>query len=273
MTQGSLTIEAGNARRTIDIAELWRFREVVYFLIWRDFKVRYRQTLLGVAWALIQPILICAVFTLIFTRIGNVPTRGVAYPVFVLAGLVPWHFFAFGVSAATSGMIINKDLVRQIFFPRAAIPLAAVLSGIGDLVIGLLLLVAAMIAFGVVPGIAVLALPLFILLGIVVTFAVGLILCGANVLYRDVGYIVPFALQLALFVSPIAYPSDVLPESWRLFYSLNPMVGVVDGMRWCLFGTPIAMLPFLISLGTTAVLLLLGTVFFRRVERILVDVL
>ena len=266
-------IESGNRRLGIDLSELWCFREVVYFLVWRDFKVRYRQTILGIAWAVLQPVLIAAAFTLIFTRIGKIPVGDIPYPLFVLSGLVPWNFFAYGVSAATSGMIVNEALVRYIYFPRVTIPLASVLSGLGDLLIGLILLIGALLVYGVLPSANVVALPAFLLLGIVVTFSVGAILCAANVPYRDVGYIVPFALQMALFVSPIAYPTQALGHGWRLLFSLNPMVAVLDGVRWSLFDTPIQPLSFAISIATTLALLVFGAVFFRRVERILVDVL
>lgn len=268
-----LIIEIRHRHRFVDLGELWTFREVVFFLVWRNFKVRYRQTILGVAWALLQPLLTVAVFTLIFSRLANVQSEGVAYPLFVLAGLVPWQFFSQGISAATMGMVTNQDLIRRVYFPRVAVPLSGILSGLVDLGIGLLLLTAAFLVYGHALQPSLLLLPFFLLLSVVGTLGVGLILSAANVQYRDVGYAVPFGLQIALFLSPIAYPSSVLPQGWRLLYSLNPMVGVVDGIRWSLFGTPIDPLSLVVSTCSALGVLVLGGFYFRHVERVLADVL
>lgn len=267
-----LVIEAGR-RKAIDLGELWRFREVVACLLWRDFKVRYRQTLLGVAWAVLQPALTVVVFTMIFSRLANVPSQGVAYPLFALTGLVPWYFFSNGVGTATIGMIANQELVRRVYFPRVAIPFTNVLSGIPDLLIGLLLVVGALAVYDVELAPRCLVLPVFLLLGVAAALGVGMIVSAANVQYRDVGYAIPFALQIALFLSPIAYPSSVLPAGWRLLYSLNPMVGVVDGVRWCLVGTPLHPGYLALSVLATAGTLALGALYFRNVERGLADVL
>lgn len=257
----------------IDLRELWAYREVVFFLVWRDFKVRYRQTAIGIAWAVIQPMLTVTIFTILFSRLARLPSDGVPYPLFALAGLVPWGFFSQGVTAATNGMMNNQDLVKRVYFPRLAIPLAAVFAGLADLLIGLLLLVGLILFYGQDIGGNVILLPLFLMLGMAAAIGIGLILSAANVRFRDVGHALPFALQIALLATPIAYPSSVLPEQWRMLYSLNPMVGVVDGVRWSLFGTPIVVESLLISITATAVALIGGAYYFRHNERSLADLL
>ena len=268
-----LVIEPRKSFGDLGLRELWAFREVVYFLVWRDLKVRYRQTLLGVAWALLQPLLTAFILTLLFSRLAHVATEGVPYPLFVLAGLTPWQFFVHGVSTATMGMVNNQDLVRRIYFPRLAIPLSAVLSGAADLVVGLVLVLAALVFYGWAPSINIVFAPAFLLLAVAATLGVGLILCAANVQYRDVGHVTPFGLQIALFASPIAYPSSVLPQAWRLLYGLNPMVGVVDGLRWSLFGSPLDPAALAVSIAAAAATLAIGALYLRRVERVLADVL
>jgi len=269
----TLVIEPSRRWRFLDIPELWAYREVVFFLVWRDFKVRYRQTAIGIAWAVIQPMLTVAIFTILFSRLARLPSDGIPYPLFALAGLVPWVFFSQGVTAATNGMMNNQDLVKRIYFPRLAIPLAAIFSGFADLLIGLLLLVLMILFYGQDIGLNILALPLFLALGTAAAIGIGLILSAANVRFRDVGHALPFALQIALLATPIAYPSSVLPEHWRLFYNLNPMVGVVDGVRWSLFGTPIVPEALLISIVTTLLALVGGAYYFRHNERSLADLL
>lgn len=268
-----LVIEPRTRGFGIDLGELLAYREVVYFLVWRDFKVRYRQTLLGIAWAIIQPILTVAIFTMLFSRLANLPSDGIPYPLFALAGLVPWAFFSQGAGAATTAMINNQDLVKRVYFPRLAIPLAAILSGLADLLIGLALMISLMFFYGQQIGWEIVLLPLFLLMAIAATVGIGLILSALNVRFRDVGHAVPFALQIALFASPIAYPTSVLPDHWRMLYSLNPMVGVVDGVRMSLFGTPMMTEAFLVSLASTLVALIGGILFFHRNERSLADLL
>jgi lipopolysaccharide transport system permease protein len=266
-------IEPRRGLRGIGLAELWRYREVLFFLVWRDFKVRYRQTALGVAWALLQPVLTAAVLTMLFSHMAQVPSDGVPYPLFVIAGLTAWQFFAHGVSTATMSMANNQDLVRRIYFPRLAIPLAAVLSGLIDLLVCLCLVFAALVIYGHPLAPSLFLLPLFLLLAVAATMGVGLILCAANVRYRDIGHATPFVLQIALFLSPIAYSSNALPEHWRLLYSLNPMVGVVDGLRWCFFGAPIDPAGLMVSIGATIGTLAVGALYFRSTERVLADIL
>lgn len=256
-----------------DIANLWRYREVVYLLIWRDFKVRYRQTVFGVAWALIQPLLTVAIFTMLFSRLVGLPSEDVPYPLWALAGFVPWAFFAQGVSAATNAMINNHDLVKRIYVPRLAIPLAAIFSGFVDLLIGWVLLGGFMIYYGQPIGWAAFALLLFVGQAIVVTFGMGLLLSAANARFRDVGHAVPFMLQIALLATPVGYASSVIPDGWRLIYSLNPMAGVIDGVRMALFGAPLMLDTYLVSLAVTVFMLIVGVLYFNYTERSLADIL
>ncbi|WP_082483870.1 ABC transporter permease [Rubellimicrobium mesophilum] len=227
----------------------------------------------GCAWALLQPLLTATVLTLIFARLAGVATDGVPYPLFVLAGLIPWQFFSHGVSTAATSFVTNQELVRRVYFPRLALPLAAVLSGLIELLVHLPLLVAVLIFYDWVPSVRLLLVWAPLLLGLAATLGVGLILCAANAQYRDVGHALPFALQFALFASPIAYPSSALPGGWRMIYSLNPMVGVVDGLRWSLFGTAIHAPSFAISVASTFVALGMGAVYLRHTERSLADIL
>lgn len=269
----TLVIQPRKSWWSVDLGELWRYREVVYFLIWRDFKVRYRQTVLGVAWAIIQPLLTVMIFTLVFGRLAGVSSGAIPYPLFALAGFVPWAFFSFGVGSATGSMISNQDLVKRIYFPRLAIPLAAVLSGCADLLIGLLLLAGCMLFYAQPVGGAMVLLPLFLVQAIAATIGIGLILSSANARFRDIGYAVPFALQVALLATPIAYPSSAVPEKWQMLYHLNPMAGAIDGVRLALFGMPIDTGACLVSAGVTLLTLVGGIFYFHRNERSLADIL
>jgi lipopolysaccharide transport system permease protein len=243
------------------------------FLVWRDFKVRYRQTILGISWAVLQPVLTTAVLTMVFAKIADVETRGVPYALFALAGLVPWQFFASGVNTATNGLIANQDLLRRIYLPRIAIPISNVLAGTADLFVATALLIVASLILQVEPSVRWFTIPIFLSLTFASALGIGTILASLNVLFRDVGYAVPFGLQIALFLSPIAYPSELIPGYLRLIYSLNPMVGIVDGMRWALFETPLDLLSMLVSGGATLISLIVGGFTFRSVERVLADVL
>jgi len=266
-------IQARDSWWSVDLGELWRYREVVYFLVWRDFKVRYRQTALGVAWAIIQPLLTVAIFTLVFARLAGVSSGGIPYPLFALAGFVPWAFFSYGAGSATGSMISNQDLVKRIYFPRLAIPLAAVLSGGMDLLIGLVLLLAFVLFYAQPVGWGVMLLPIFLAQAIIATIGIGLVLSSANARFRDIGHTVPFALQVGLLATPIAYPSGAVPEQWQMVYHLNPMAGVIDGMRLALFGLPVRLDACLVSAGVGLLALIGGALYFHRNERSLADIL
>ena len=269
-----VVVEPHRGWATLGLRELWVYRELLYFLVWRDVKVRYKQTALGASWAIIQPLFTMLVFSLFFGRLANVPSDGVPYPLFSLAALVPWTFFANGLTQAANSVVGSEELVTKIYFPRLAIPMAAVLSGLVDLAISLVVLLAAMAWYGVVPGPRALWLVPLVVLAIAASIGVGLWLSALNVRYRDVRYAVPFLVQAWLFSTPIAYPSSLLAEPWRTLYGVNPMVGVVEGFRWALFGTAVAPGPVvLVSCATTLVVLLGGALYFRRLEQTFADVI
>ncbi len=253
--------------------ELWKFRELLYFLVLRDLKVRYKQTALGAAWAMIQPFLTMLVFSLFFGRLAHVPSDGLPYPLFAFTGLVPWTFFANTLAQSSNSLIGSQHLITKVYFPRLVIPISSVLSGILDFTIAFLLLIGMVLYYGIVPGIACLTLPLFFLLALITALGTGLWLSALNVEFRDVRYIVPFLIQFWLFSTPVAYPSSLLSEPWRTIYGLNPMVGVVEGFRWALLkttNTPDAAL--IVSAIAAMVLLITGALYFRRMERTFADV-
>jgi lipopolysaccharide transport system permease protein len=264
----------------VNLLDVWRYRELVYFLIWRDIKVRYKQTALGAAWAIIQPFFTMVVFTIFFGRLAGVPSDGVPYPIFSFAGLLPWGLFSKALSDAGRSMIANRSMITKVYFPRLVIPLASVLSGLVDFGIGFLVLIGMMVYYNYMPGsetqitptLAILTLPVFVLLALVTALGVGLWLSALNVIYRDINYILPFLTQFWLFVTPIAYPSSIVPEQWRWLYAINPMTGVVEGFRWALLGVDTAPGPMLAVSSIIAVLLLVsGLFYFRRMERTFAD--
>ena len=267
-------IGGAHRRRAIDFGELWAYRELVYFLTWRDIKVRYKQTALGVGWAVLQPLLTMLVFSLFFGRLAAVPSDGVPYPIFSFAALVPWSFFAYGLTQAANSVVLNQQLVTKVYFPRLAIPLATVLSGAIDFVIAFVVLLGFMLWYGMAPTINVLWLPFLLLLAFTAALGVGVWLAALNVLYRDVRYFIPFLTQFWLFATPIAYPSSLLPEPWRTLYGINPMVGVVEGFRWALLGTDTAPGPIIAVSAVASVLILAaGSFYFRRMESTFADVI
>jgi lipopolysaccharide transport system permease protein len=256
----------------VRIHELWEYRELLYFLIWRDIKVRYKQTILGGLWAIIQPFTTMVVFSLFFGKLGKIPSDNIPYPIFCYAALVPWTFFANGLTQSSDSLIGNANLIRKVYFPRLTIPIAAVLSGIVDFGLAFIVLLGMMLYYGVVPGFNLLWLPLFLLLTLVCSLGIGLWLSALNLKYRDVRYVVPFLTQLWLFVTPIAYPSSMLPARWQLVYGLNPMAGVVKGFRWALLGNTPAPGPIIIVSSLASLLILIGGVFyFRNMERTFAD--
>jgi lipopolysaccharide transport system permease protein len=257
----------------LKLGELWEYRELLFFLTWREVKVRYKQTALGAAWAIIQPLFTMLVFSLFFGRLAKIPSDGIPYPLFSLAGLIPWTFFANGLTLSSNSLVSSANLISKVYFPRLTIPLSAVLSGAVDFAISLFLLVGMMAFYRLVPSVRCVYLPLFVLLGFVTALGVGLWLSALNVEYRDVRYTVPFLTQFWLFATPIAYPASLLHGPWRTVYGLNPMVGVVEGFRWALLGTNTAPGPSISASSFAAVLILVGGVFyFRRMEKTFADI-
>ena len=256
-----------------NVRELWTYRELLFFLAWRALKVRYKQTLIGAAWAVLQPVLAMVVFTVIFGMLLEVPSDGTPYPVFAYAALLPWGFFAAAVTQSSNSLVYDANVISKVYFPRLTVPVAAVLAPAVDFLLAFVVLLALLIVYGIVPGIGILALPLYTLLALLAALSIGIWLSALNVKYRDVGYVVPFLLQIWLFVTPVAYSSSIVPEEWRALYGLNPMAGVIDGFRWALFteGSP-PITTTLTSAAVVAVLLVSGLVHFRRTESQFADV-
>jgi lipopolysaccharide transport system permease protein len=257
----------------LKLGELWEYRELLYFLTWRDISVRYKQTALGMAWAVIQPVMTMVVFSLFFGKLAQIPSDGVPYPIFSLAALVPWTFFSNALTQSSNSLVANANIIRKVYFPRLAIPIAIVLSGVVDFVFAFVVLLAMVLYYGVMPGMNIIWLPLFLLLAFITALGVGLWCCAMNVQFRDVRYAVPFLVQLWMFATPIAYPSSLLSEPWRAVYGLNPMVGVVEGFRWTLLGTGPG--PDLVIVASTAVALTIlvgGMLYFQKMENTFADV-
>jgi lipopolysaccharide transport system permease protein len=268
----TLRIEASRGWIPLRLGDLWEYRELLYFLVWRDIKVRYKQTALGAIWAIIQPFTTMVVFSLFFGKLAKIPSDNIPYPIFCYAALVPWTFFANGLTQSSESLVGNANLIRKVYFPRLTIPVAAVLSGIVDFGLAFVVLLGMMLYYGIVPTANVVWLPLFLLLALVSSLGIGLWLSALNLKYRDVRYVVPFLTQIWLFVTPIAYPSTLLPARWQLVYGLNPMAGVVRGFRWALLGTQTAPGPIVIVSALASLLILAGGVFyFRRMERTFAD--
>ena len=272
-TPPPILIAPSRGWRSLDLQELWSYRELLYFLTWRDITVRYKQTVLGAAWAILQPLLTMVVFSLFFGKLAGMPSDGLPYPLFSFAALVPWSFFASGLAQSSNSLVGSANLIRKVYFPRLVVPLASVLSGAVDFGLAFLVLLAMMAFYGVMPGIAILALPFFFLLAFITAVGAGLWLSALNVEFRDVRHVVPFLSQIWLFATPIAYPSSLIEGPWQILYGLNPMVGVVEGFRWALLGNGQApgVMVFVSSLA--AILLLASGAFtFRRMERTFADV-
>jgi len=268
-----IRIEPSSGWVSLKLRELWEYRELLYFLVWRDIKVRYKQTVLGAAWAIIQPFFTMVVFSVFFGKLAKIPSDGIPYPIFSYAALVPWTFFANGLKQASTGLVTHAGLIKKVYFPRLAIPIARVLAGTVDFVLAFIVLLGMMLAYGIVPTVNVLWLPLFLLLALVTSLGTALWLTAMNVQFRDVGYIVPFITQFWMYATPIAYPSSLLPEPWRTLYGVNPMVGVVEGFRWALLSTDTAPGPILVVSSLAALVLLIGGAFyFRRMEKTFADV-
>lgn len=257
---------------SLRLKELWAYRELLYFLTWRDVKVRYKQTALGAAWALIQPLATMVIFSLFFGRLAKVPSDGVPYPLFSLTGLVPWMFFSNGLSQSSNSLVGNSRLITKVYFPRLIIPMATVMAGVVDFAISFVLLLGMMVYYRVSPSWHMAYVPLFALLAFVTSLGVGLWFSAWNVQFRDVQYVIPFVAQFWMYATPIAYPSSLLKEPWRTVYGLNPMVGVVEGFRWTVLGTTTRPGPMLIASVVAAFALLIsGAFYFRRMEKTFAD--
>ena len=269
----SLIIRPTSGWVPLNLRNLWEYRELLYFLTWRDIKVRYKQTVLGVAWAVIQPLLMMVAFSIFFGRLAKVPSDGLPYPIFTFCALLPWQLFAHALTESSNSLVANQNLITKVYFPRLVIPVSAVLGGLVDFVFAFIVLLGMMLFYGVVPTSAVWTLPFFILLAVTTALAVGLWLSSMNVQYRDVRYTIPFITQFWLFISPVAYPTSLIPEPWRLMYSLNPMVGVVEGFRWALLGRSATPGPMLaVSIVAVIGVFVSGLFYFRRIERTIADV-
>jgi lipopolysaccharide transport system permease protein len=269
-----LVIEAGRTEQQY-WKDLWRYRELFYFLAWRDILVRYKQTAIGMAWALIRPFLTMVVFTVVFGNLAKLPSEGVPYPILVFAGMLPWQFFSTALSECSNSLISNANLISKVYFPRLIVPTSAVIVSFVDFMISGIILLGLMAWYNYIPTWRILTLPLFIGIAFAASIGVGLWLAALNVEYRDFRYIVPFIVQFGLYISPVGFSSKVVPEQWRLIYSLNPMVGVIDGFRWAILGVESKLyLPgFTLSVGLVVLLLVSGIWYFRKMERTFADVI
>jgi lipopolysaccharide transport system permease protein len=270
-----LLIEPGRTEKNY-WGDLWRYRELFYILAWRDISVRYKQTAIGVAWAILRPLLAMVIFTVVFGRIAKMPSNGIPYPILVFAAMLPWQFFANALSEASNSLVGNTNLISKVYFPRLIIPAGAIITSLVDLLISAALLGILMVLFRFMPDWRLLTLPFFTLLAFLAALGPGLLLTALNVKFRDFRYVVPFIVQFGLFISPVGFSTDVIPEQWRLVYSLNPLVGVIDGFRWaiCRGGTGEFYLPgFALSLAIIFLFLLIGFWYFRRTEKTFADVI
>ncbi len=268
-----ILIKPASKWSAINLRDLWHYRELAYFLTWRDLKVRYKQTLLGAAWAILQPFLTMVVFSIFFGQLANVPSDGYPYPIFNYTGLLPWGLFSTALTRASMSLVQSRNMITKVYFPRLIVPLASILAGLVDFAISFVVLLGMMWFYHITPTSAVWTLPLFLLLAMITALGVGLWLSSMNVMYRDIGYIIPFLTQFWLFITPIAYPSSMIPDKWRLIYAINPMTGVVEGFRWALLGSQSAAPGPILIVSTAIALLLLvsGLFYFRRMERQFAD--
>ncbi|OGO42536.1 MAG: phosphate ABC transporter permease [Chloroflexi bacterium RBG_16_58_14] len=275
-----LVLRPSRGWSALNLIDLWRYRELIYFLIWRDVKVRYKQTALGASWAIIQPFVTMVVFTILFGNLAKMPSDGIPYPLFSYTGLLPWGLFTKALSDAGRSMITNRSMITKVYFPRLAIPIASVLSGLVDFALAFVVLIGMILFYNNNPNLeyqvvltpAILTLPLFLLLALITSLGVGLWLSALNVQYRDINYIIPFLTQFWLFITPIAYPASMIPEKWQLLYALNPMAGVVEGFRWALLGVDTAPGPMIaVSASIAVTLMISGLYYFRRMERTFAD--
>jgi lipopolysaccharide transport system permease protein len=267
-------IEPGTGWPLPHLRELWDYRDLAYFLAWREIKVRYKQTVLGVAWAVVQPVMTMVVFSVFFGRLGGMPSDGLPYPIFAYSALLPWQLFAFALTESSNSIVANQHLITKVYFPRLITPIAAISVGLVDFLVSMVVLGLLMAFYGIAPTAALWTIPIWTLFAVVTAFSVGLWLATLNVRFRDVRYTLPFLTQLWLFASPVAYSVSLVPEQWRSLYALNPMVGVIEGFRWALLGQrePLP-LTVMVSAVAVCVLLVTGLIYFRRMERTFADVI
>jgi lipopolysaccharide transport system permease protein len=274
LSEFDLIIESGRLKKNY-WNDLWRFRELFFFLAWRDILVRYKQTAIGLAWSIIRPFLTMIVFTVIFGRIAKLPTQGVPYPILVYAAMLPWQFFSTSFSDASQSLLTNSNMLTKIYFPRLIIPASTVIVNLVDFFISFIILIGLMMWYHFVPSWTILFLPLFLGLAFLTSMGTGLYVAALNVKYRDFKYIVPFVVQFGMQISPVGYSSNVIPEKFRLLYSLNPMVGVIDGFRWCILGgeSQIYFPGLFLSIGLIIFFLILGVWYFRKTEKTFADII
>ncbi len=258
---------------SLDLVELWQFRDLLIFLAWRDITVRYKQTLLGAAWAILQPVMTMIVFTVIFGQLASIPSDGIPYPIFSFSALLPWQLFANGLNQSSNSLVGNANLLSKVYFPRIIIPLASLLPPVVDFLLAAIILVLMMLYFSIGLSIKILLLPVTLLIVMFFAMGLGLWFSALNVQYRDIRFIVPFFSQFLMYLSPVVYPASLVPERWRVFYGLNPMAGAIEGFRWALLGTDVDILPLLLSSCiVTFVILMSGIYYFRRIEKVFADV-
>ncbi|MEO8852558.1 MAG: ABC transporter permease [Ginsengibacter sp.] len=273
VTEFELVIEQGRSKKNY-WKDLWRFRELFLFMSWRDILVRYKQTAIGLSWSLIRPLLTMLIFTVIFGRVAKLPSEGVPYPILVFAGMLPWLFFSTSFADASNSLLLNSNMLTKIYFPRLIIPVSSVIVNLVDFIISFFILIGLMIWYHFIPSKTILFLPFFLVLTFLISMGSGLFVAALNVKYRDFKYIVPFVVQIGMYVSPVGFSSSVVPQKYRLLYSLNPMVGAIDGFRWCILGnhSNIYLPGLFVSIGITILLVFLGIWYFRKMEKTFADV-
>lgn len=273
-TQNHIKMSPSKGWVSLRLGELWQYRELFYFFIWRDVKIRYKQTVIGGLWAVVQPLGMMVVFSLLFGGLLNAPSQGIPYPIFTYAALLPWQLFATGIQSSVSSLVNDRAVITKVYYPRIISPCAGVLSGIVEFAVAFIILIGMMFYFKIVPTIAILTLPLLLIILLATVLSISLWLSALNALYRDIQYTIPFLVQIWLFVTPVAYSSGLIPDRWQILYSVNPMAGVIEGFRWALLGTQIPSWPnLLMSLIVVLALLVTGVFFFKRVEKTFADVL
>ncbi len=272
-TTDTIVIQPSRGWNPLNTKEIWEYRELLYFLVWRDVKVRYKQTVLGIAWAILQPVLTMIVFSIFFGQLAKLPSDGIPYPIFTYTALLPWHLFAYSVAQSSESLVANQQLMTKVYFPRLIIPLAAVTSGLVDFALSFFVLLGLMLYYGIAPTAAIITLPFFLILALASGLGIGLWLSALNVRYRDVRYTIPFLIQTWFFITPVAYSSMLVPQQWRIVYGLNPMAGVVEGFRWALLGQTNFSFPIVMTSGIIVATFLVGGIYyFRRMEKSFADI-